>query len=174
MSMLLPRQTAPGGTADPDGVSDRFALAFARIENHYFTHDAFLADTPILDRVDRISHLPAVIVHGRYDVVCPVANAWELHAAWPGSELHIVADAGHAMSERDHPSPARSRTAPSLTFARSRSGTRSTGPASDPAEPAGREHRSTLIGGRKSRTRASRTYASGPTRMRARRRSAQR
>ena len=98
-SMLLPRQTAPGGTADPDGVSDRFALAFARIENHYFTHDAFLADTPILDRMDRISHLPAVIVHGRYDVVCPVANAWELHAAWPGSELHIVADAGHAMSE---------------------------------------------------------------------------
>ncbi len=40
-----------------------------------------------------------MIVHGRYDVVCPVANAWELHAAWPGSELHIVPDAGHAMAE---------------------------------------------------------------------------
>lgn len=92
-STLLPRPAGTGG--DPD----RFALAFARIENHYFVHDAFLRGRAILDRMDRIAHLPAVIVHGRYDVVCPVASAWELHAAWPGSELHIVPDAGHAMAE---------------------------------------------------------------------------
>ena len=92
-SALLPRP--PGLEGDPD----RFALAFARIENHYFVHDAFLREAALLDRMDRITHLPAVIVHGRYDVVCPVANAWELHAAWPGSELHIVPDAGHAMAE---------------------------------------------------------------------------
>lgn len=92
-STLLPR---PAATDDDP---DRFALAFARIENHYFVHDAFLAGRAILDRMDRIAHLPAVIVHGRYDVVCPVANAWDLHGAWPGSELHIVPDAGHAMAE---------------------------------------------------------------------------
>ncbi|MDV8001916.1 prolyl aminopeptidase [Rhodococcus sp. IEGM 1408] len=92
-STLLPRPRADGD--DPD----RFALAFARIENHYFTSDAFLGGRAILDRMNRIAHLPAVIVHGRYDVVCPVANAWELHAAWPGSQLHIVPDAGHAMAE---------------------------------------------------------------------------
>ena len=92
-STLLPR------TVGKDGDPDRFALAFARIENHYFVNDAFLRGRAILDRMDRIAHLPGVIVHGRYDVVCPVANAWELHAAWPGSELHIVPDAGHAMAE---------------------------------------------------------------------------
>ncbi|WP_255584360.1 prolyl aminopeptidase [Dietzia sp. ANT_WB102] len=92
-STLLPRPA--GVLGDPD----RFALAFARIENHYFVNDAFLTGASILDRMDRIDHLPAVIVHGRYDVVCPVANAWELHAAWPGSELHIVPAAGHAMTE---------------------------------------------------------------------------
>lgn len=92
-STLLPRPA--GVVGDPD----RFALAFARIENHYFVHDAFLRDAAILDRMDRITHLPVVIVHGRYDVVCPVSNAWDLHGAWPGSELHIVPAAGHAMAE---------------------------------------------------------------------------
>ena len=84
------------GTAD---VQDRFALAFARIENHYFVHDAFLADKPLLERMDRIAHIPAVIVHGRYDVVCPVTNAVELAARWPAAQLHISAAAGHAMAE---------------------------------------------------------------------------
>jgi len=92
-STLLPR--APRQSDDPD----RFALAFARIEDHYFAHDSFLLDAPLLDRMDRIASLPAVLVHGRYDVVCPVSNAWDLHAAWPGSQLHIVPDAGHAMTE---------------------------------------------------------------------------
>ena len=98
-STLLPRPASTHGSGDSDGEGDRFALAFARIENHYFVNDAFLRDAAILDRMDRIAHLPAVIVHGRYDVVCPVANAWELDAAWPGSELHIVPAAGHAMAE---------------------------------------------------------------------------
>ena len=92
-STLLPRPVDPG--SDPD----RFALAFARIENHYFVNDAFLQGRAIMDQMDRIAHIPSVIVHGRYDVVCPVANAWELHATWPGSELIIVEDAGHAMAE---------------------------------------------------------------------------
>lgn len=98
-STLLPRPASAGGSGDSDGVGDRFALAFARIENHYFVNDAFLGDAAILDRMDRIARIPAVIVHGRYDVVCPVTNAWELHAVWPDSELHIVPDAGHAMAE---------------------------------------------------------------------------
>ncbi|PZO55881.1 MAG: prolyl aminopeptidase, partial [Leifsonia xyli] len=93
-STLLPQPPAADGDE-----ADRFALAFARIENHYFVNDAFLGGRAILDRMDRVAQLPAVIVHGRYDVVCPVTSAWELHAAWPGSELHIVADAGHAMAE---------------------------------------------------------------------------
>ncbi|MDO9478080.1 MAG: alpha/beta hydrolase, partial [Pseudohongiella sp.] len=52
-----------------------------------------------LNQVHRIRHIPTVIVHGRYDVVCPVENAWELHKAFPESELHIIADAGHSLSE---------------------------------------------------------------------------
>jgi proline iminopeptidase len=77
-----------------------FSLAFARIEAHYFVHDAWLAgERALLANVDRIRHIPAVIVQGRYDVVCPVKSAWDLHEAWPESELHIVPDAGHAASE---------------------------------------------------------------------------
>jgi proline iminopeptidase len=76
------------------------ALEFARIENHYFTHNAFFqSDNYILENISTIRHIPCVIVHGRYDVVCPVANAWDLHRAWPESQLHIIPDAGHAASE---------------------------------------------------------------------------
>ena len=79
---------------------DRFAEAFARIECHYFVNGAFLrSDTQLLDDVTRIAHLPGVIVQGRYDVVCPAASAWALHRRWPGSELRIIGDAGHSMSE---------------------------------------------------------------------------
>jgi proline iminopeptidase len=60
----------------------------------FFTDDNFL-----LKQLHRIRHIPTVIVHGRYDVVCPVENAWELHKAFPESELHIIADAGHSLSE---------------------------------------------------------------------------
>ncbi|MSO54065.1 MAG: prolyl aminopeptidase [Rhodospirillales bacterium] len=90
--------------SDPDRVSqaggDAFADAFARIECHYFVNHGFLkSDSQLLDDVGRIRHIPGVIVQGRYDVVCPVRSAWELHKAWPESDLRIVADAGHAYSE---------------------------------------------------------------------------
>ncbi len=76
-----------------------FALAFACIENHYFTHQLFLEPNQLLRDAHKIRHIPGVIVHGRYDVCCPVTNAWDLHKAWPEAELHIVADAGHSATE---------------------------------------------------------------------------
>lgn len=80
--------------------ADAFSLAFARIECHYFVNGGFLErDTQLLDDVDRIRHIPCVIVHGRYDVVCPVRNAWDLHQRWPESELKIVGEAGHSAYE---------------------------------------------------------------------------
>ncbi len=79
---------------------DRFALAFARIECHYFVNRGFLErDGQLLEDVSRVRHLPCSIVQGRYDVVCPAESAWALHKAWPGSELHIVPDAGHSAIE---------------------------------------------------------------------------
>jgi proline iminopeptidase len=78
----------------------RFAEAFARIECHYFVNRGFLKpDTQLLDNVGRIRKIPAVIVQGRYDVVCPMRSAWDLHRAWPEAKLLIVPDAGHAMTE---------------------------------------------------------------------------
>ncbi len=74
------------------------ALSLARIECHYFAHDTFL-EAPILSRVERLRGIPGIIIHGRYDLICPVRNAWELHRAWPGSELVVVPDAGHSASE---------------------------------------------------------------------------
>ena len=77
-----------------------FAEAFARIECHYFINKCFFdEDNYLLNRIDRIRHLPCVIVQGRYDIVCPTESAWDLHKAWPEATLHIVADAGHAVSE---------------------------------------------------------------------------
>jgi proline iminopeptidase len=79
---------------------ESFADAFARIECHYFVHGAFLRnDTQLLDDVHKIAHIPAVIVQGRYDVVCPATSAWDLHKRWPGSRLVIVPDAGHSAKE---------------------------------------------------------------------------
>ncbi|HEY9842159.1 MAG TPA: prolyl aminopeptidase, partial [Candidatus Obscuribacterales bacterium] len=79
---------------------DLFALAFARIECHYFSHHSFFAsDNWLLENVAKIQSIPCRIVHGRYDVVCPVQNAWELHRLWPGSQLTIVPDAGHSAME---------------------------------------------------------------------------
>jgi len=79
---------------------DRFAEAFARIEAHYFVNGGFLrSDTQLLDDASRIAHIPGVIVQGRYDVVCPMASAWELHRRWPASELVVVPDAGHSIKE---------------------------------------------------------------------------
>jgi proline iminopeptidase len=77
-----------------------YAAAFARIECHYFVNRGFLrSDTQLLDDVHKIRHIPAVIVQGRYDVVCPVRSAWDLHRAWPEADLRIVPDAGHSAFE---------------------------------------------------------------------------
>ncbi len=79
---------------------DEFALAFARIECHYFVNGGFFEhDDQLLRNVDRIRKIPTVIVQGRYDVVCPMRSAWDLHRAWPEADLHIVQDAGHSAFE---------------------------------------------------------------------------
>lgn len=80
--------------------ADDFADAFARIECHYFTNKGFFSeDNFLLNNVHKIKHIKTVIVQGRYDVVCPADSAWELHKALPDSQLHIIADAGHSLSE---------------------------------------------------------------------------
>lgn len=77
-----------------------FALAIARIECHYFVNGGFLErPNQILEDVTKIRHIPGVIVQGRYDIVCPVASAWDLHLAWPEAEFRIVPDAGHIAFE---------------------------------------------------------------------------
>ena len=89
----------------PAGIEERFgragfALAFARIETHYFVNGGFLEEPDqILRDMPRIRHIPGVIVQGRYDLVCPATSAWDLHRAWPESELKLVPDAGHSAFE---------------------------------------------------------------------------
>lgn len=79
---------------------DEFALAFARIECHYFVNDGFFEkDTQLLDEVGKIRHIPTVIIQGRYDVVCPMESAWALHRAFPEADLRITPDAGHSAFE---------------------------------------------------------------------------
>ena len=76
------------------------ALALARIECHYFMNNCFFSsENYLLENVDKIRHLPTVIVQGRYDVVCPLTSAWDLHRAFPETEFVIVKDAGHSVSE---------------------------------------------------------------------------
>jgi len=78
----------------------RIAEAFARIECHYFINGGFFeSENWILENVDKIRHLPTVIVQGRYDVVCPMVSAWNLHKAFPEADFEIVQDAGHSMTE---------------------------------------------------------------------------
>lgn len=78
----------------------QFADAFARIECHYFVNKGFFdGEDQLLKQCDRIRHLPIVIVQGRYDVVCPMVSAWELHQALPDAEFIVVPDAGHSMTE---------------------------------------------------------------------------
>lgn len=79
---------------------DEFAVAFARIECHYFINKGFFdRDDYLLHNAHRIKDIPGTIVQGRYDIVCPPISAWELHQAWPKSELTIIPDAGHSISE---------------------------------------------------------------------------
>ena len=92
---LLPNQELIDEFTEPEK-----AIALARIECHYFINNCFFdTDNYLLENVDRIRHIPGVIVHGRYDIVCPIRSAWDLHRAWPEAELNIIADAGHAATE---------------------------------------------------------------------------
>lgn len=94
-SCLVPNTDLIARTAGDD-----FSLAFARIEAHYFVHGGWLTGArALLANVDRIRHIPCVMVQGRYDVVCPAKSAWDLHMAWPEADLRMVPDAGHAASE---------------------------------------------------------------------------
>jgi proline iminopeptidase len=93
-STLLPRAETPPVLSD-----DAAALAIARIEAHYFVHRAFLDEDQLIANLGRIRHVPCIVVHGRYDVVCPVESACALVAAWPQAELVIVPDAGHSVRE---------------------------------------------------------------------------
>jgi proline iminopeptidase len=79
--------------------SDTLDLGVGRLESHYMANGGFLADDQLIRDVGRIAHLPAVIVQGRYDVICPPLSAYRLHQAWPGSRLRMIADAGHGALE---------------------------------------------------------------------------
>lgn len=86
------------------GVIEHFAephmaLSLARIEAHYFVNNTFLEPDQLLRDAHRLKDIPGVIVHGRYDVICPMEGAWALHETWPEAELHIISTAGHAASE---------------------------------------------------------------------------
>jgi proline iminopeptidase len=89
---------------DPDLIAHfddpEFAIAFARIECHFFMNNAFFeTDNYLIENVGKIRHIPGVIVQGRYDVVCPMMSAWALHRAWPEADLRVVPDAGHSATE---------------------------------------------------------------------------
>ncbi|MBK1694632.1 prolyl aminopeptidase [Chromatium weissei] len=75
------------------------ALSLARIESHYFVNRAFLESNQLLRDAHRLASIPGVIVQGRYDLICPLRSAWELHRAWPTAELQIIPDAGHSAFE---------------------------------------------------------------------------
>lgn len=91
---LLPSEEMEETFADA-----KFALAVARIETHYFVNGCFLEEGQLLKNLSRIRNIPAVIVHGRYDMLCRARVAWELAQAWPEAKLRIVADAGHSAFE---------------------------------------------------------------------------
>lgn len=80
--------------------SDKLADSIARIECHYFIHNAFFeTDNWILENIQAIRHIPCIMVQGRYDIPCPAKSAWDLHRAWPEAELLIIPDAGHSATE---------------------------------------------------------------------------
>ncbi len=78
---------------------DELAYALSRIETHYFINDLFMAENALLNDIDRIRHLPAIIVQGRYDMVCPIGTADALHKAWPEADYVVIPDAGHSAME---------------------------------------------------------------------------
>ncbi|MXS84711.1 prolyl aminopeptidase [Nitrosomonas sp. HPC101] len=80
-------------------VSDTVALGLAKIEAHYFKNNIFLPENSLLDNLHKIRHLPGIIVQGRYDAVCPITSAYDLHKAWPEADYIVVNDAGHSAWE---------------------------------------------------------------------------
>ncbi len=91
---LVPRADLIAKHADP-----AYALAFARIENHYFMHDGYVDDGQLIRDAARLADIPTVIVQGRYDLCTPATTAWELHQALPSADFQLVDDAGHAFDE---------------------------------------------------------------------------
>ena len=74
-------------------------LAHSRIQLHFAVNECFIKENPLLNNIDVIRDIPTIIIHGRYDIVCPIQQTWELHQAWPETELNIVPMAGHAAGE---------------------------------------------------------------------------
>ncbi|MEI6557326.1 MAG: prolyl aminopeptidase [Rhodospirillaceae bacterium] len=93
-SSLLPNPELVSAASE-----DSHALGLARIEAHYFRHNLFLPETRLLDEVHRVRRIPAVIVQGRYDIVCPIVTADRLHRAWPEADYRVIPDAGHSAME---------------------------------------------------------------------------
>ncbi|MFB2596331.1 prolyl aminopeptidase [Herbiconiux sp. P17] len=91
---LIPRDDLIAVFAEPS-----YALAFARIENHYFVNHGWFEPEQLIRDASRLRDIPGVIVHGRYDLCTPAYNAWDLHRAWPEAELQLIPDAGHAYDE---------------------------------------------------------------------------
>ena len=92
---LLPDPARVAAFGEP-----RYAVAFARIEAHYFENRGFFeSDGQLIKNARRLKDIPGVIVHGRYDLCTPISTAWELHKAWPEAEYRVVPDSGHAMTE---------------------------------------------------------------------------
>ncbi|TQV85386.1 prolyl aminopeptidase [Aliikangiella coralliicola] len=79
--------------------SPHLALAMARISAHYFVNQCFLEENQLVDNVDKLADIPGIIVHGRYDMICPLENAWTLQSKWNACELHVIRDAGHSAGE---------------------------------------------------------------------------
>ncbi len=94
VATLLPNKRVVGFFGSP-----HTALSLARIEAHYFAHDTFLQPDQVIREAYRLNNIPGTIVHGRYDMVCPIQSAWELHRAWPLAKFQIVPDAGHSAAE---------------------------------------------------------------------------
>jgi len=95
--MLLAME--PNGAEIEEMIAQDFSLPLARIETHYFFNHIFLPRHSLIDNLPKITHLPSVIIHGRYDMTCPAVSAVELHQRWPKSELHMVPLAGHTGSD---------------------------------------------------------------------------
>src|SRR5690606_5960709 len=91
---LLPDPETSGKFGEDD-----YALAFARIENHFFVNAGWLEEGQLIRDAHRLKGIPGVIVHGRYDMPCPAKYAWALHKAWPDAEFHLIEGAGHAYTE---------------------------------------------------------------------------